>query len=55
MTEPSCFYTSNMTFNNQHSWGGPFPSLHMWPVQETFSMKMIHLPEGQRVCRYMQS
>jgi hypothetical protein len=30
-------------------WGGPFPSLHLWPIQETFTMKMIHLPEGQRV------
>lgn len=32
-------------------WGGPFPSLHLWPIQETFTMKMIHLPEGQRVGR----
>ncbi|KAK1921779.1 cell cycle arrest in response to pheromone-related protein [Papiliotrema laurentii] len=30
-------------------WGGPFPSLHLWPIQDTFAMKMIHLPEGQRI------
>lgn len=30
-------------------WGAPFPSLHLWPIQDTFQMKMIHLPEGQRV------
>ncbi|OXG99127.1 hypothetical protein C370_07444, partial [Cryptococcus neoformans A1-35-8] len=30
-------------------WGGPFPSLHLWPLQDTFQMKMIHLPEGQRI------
>jgi hypothetical protein len=31
------------------SWGGPFPSLHLWPIQDTFQMKMIHLPDQQRV------
>ncbi|WVR04799.1 hypothetical protein IAU60_001811 [Kwoniella sp. DSM 27419] len=41
-------------YNSAHSvggqgWGGPFPSLHLWPVQDTFVMKMIHLPEGQRI------
>ncbi|KAI5453359.1 hypothetical protein NCC49_005838 [Naganishia albida] len=30
-------------------WGGPFPSLHLWPLNETFVMKMIHLPPGERV------
>ncbi|OXG75109.1 hypothetical protein C350_05288 [Cryptococcus neoformans MW-RSA36] len=30
-------------------WGAPFPSLHLWPIQDTFQMKMIHLPEGQRI------
>jgi hypothetical protein len=25
----------------------------MWPVHETFAMKMIHLPEGQRVSSYL--
>jgi hypothetical protein len=25
-------------------WGAPFPSLHMWPLNETFATKMIHLP-----------
>ncbi|WWC86694.1 uncharacterized protein L201_001571 [Kwoniella dendrophila CBS 6074] len=30
-------------------WGAPFPSLHLWPLQDTFVMKMIHLPEGQRI------
>jgi hypothetical protein len=25
-------------------WGGPFPSLHLWPLNETFATKMIHLP-----------
>ncbi|WVW78216.1 hypothetical protein I302_100167 [Kwoniella bestiolae CBS 10118] len=30
-------------------WGGPFPSLHLWPLQDTFVMKMIHLGEGQRI------
>ncbi|WVQ98264.1 hypothetical protein IAU59_005387 [Kwoniella sp. CBS 9459] len=30
-------------------WGGPFPSLHLWPLQDTFVMKMIHLPDGQRI------
>ena len=25
-------------------WGGPFPSLHLWPLNETFTTKMIHLP-----------
>ncbi|KAL1413275.1 hypothetical protein Q8F55_001030 [Vanrija albida] len=30
-------------------WGTPFPSLHLWPIQDTFQMKMIHLPAGQRV------
>jgi hypothetical protein len=33
----------------QAGWGKPFPSLHLWPLQDTFQMKMIHLPEGQRV------
>ncbi|OCF77160.1 hypothetical protein I204_02872 [Kwoniella mangroviensis CBS 8886] len=33
----------------QPLWGGPFPSLHLWPLQDTFVMKMIHLPEGQRI------
>lgn len=33
----------------QQPWGGPFPSLHLWPIQDTFQMKMIHLPAGQRV------
>lgn len=32
------------------AWGGPFPSLHLWPLNETFVLKMIHLPEGQKVC-----
>ncbi|ORY21745.1 hypothetical protein BCR39DRAFT_552966 [Naematelia encephala] len=38
-------------YTNGHSapWGSPFPSLHLWPIQETFQMKMIHLPEGQRI------
>lgn len=31
------------------SWGSPFPSLHLWPLNETFVMKMIHLPSGQKV------
>ncbi|WWC59685.1 uncharacterized protein I303_102247 [Kwoniella dejecticola CBS 10117] len=35
--------------NNGLPWGGPFPSLHLWPLQDTFVMKMIHLPEGQRI------
>lgn len=30
-------------------WGAPFPSLHLWPLNETFVMKMIHLPAGQRI------
>lgn len=30
-------------------WGGPFPSLHLWPLQNTFETKMIHLPDGQKV------
>lgn len=30
-------------------WGSPFPSLHLWPLNETFVMKMIHLPPGERV------
>ncbi|TXT05583.1 uncharacterized protein COLE_06903 [Cutaneotrichosporon oleaginosum] len=34
---------------NNAPWGGPFPSLHLWPIQDTFQMKMIHLPGGQRV------
>jgi len=34
---------------NGISWGGPFPALHLWPIQDTFVMKMIHLPEQQRV------
>ncbi|EIW71048.1 hypothetical protein TREMEDRAFT_27547, partial [Tremella mesenterica DSM 1558] len=29
--------------------GSPYPSLHMWPLHDTFGMKMIHLPEGQRI------
>ena len=33
----------------QQPWGGPFPSLHLWPIQDTFQMKMIHLPAGQKV------
>jgi hypothetical protein len=40
-----------MSSNGNQSWGAPFPSLHLWPLQETFSMKMIHLPDHQRVCR----
>ncbi|WRT64575.1 uncharacterized protein IL334_001507 [Kwoniella shivajii] len=35
--------------NGNLPWGGPFPSLHLWPLQDTFVMKMIHLPEGQRI------
>ncbi|WVQ79848.1 hypothetical protein IAT38_001948 [Cryptococcus sp. DSM 104549] len=35
--------------NGGQPWGGPFPSLHLWPMQDTFAMKMIHLPEGQRI------
>lgn len=38
-----------MSQNSVQQWGGPFPSLHMWPVPDTFVMKMIHLPPGQRV------
>ncbi|WVF69585.1 hypothetical protein IAT40_004363 [Kwoniella sp. CBS 6097] len=34
---------------NNLPWGAPFPSLHLWPLQDTFVMKMIHLPEGQRI------
>ena len=30
-------------------WGGPFPALHMWPLHDTFQMKMIHLPQGEKV------
>lgn len=36
-------------------WGAPFPSLHLWPIQDTFQMKMIHLPEGQRVGLRLES
>ncbi|KAJ9100510.1 hypothetical protein QFC21_003550 [Naganishia friedmannii] len=35
--------------NQNVPWGGPFPSLHLWPLNETFVMKMIHLPPGERV------
>ncbi|WWC68153.1 uncharacterized protein I206_102076 [Kwoniella pini CBS 10737] len=35
--------------NGNVPWGGPFPSLHLWPLQDTFVMKMIHLPDGQRI------
>lgn len=35
--------------SNGVPWGAPFPSLHLWPIEDTFAMKMIHLPEGQRV------
>ncbi|TXT16079.1 hypothetical protein VHUM_00582 [Vanrija humicola] len=34
---------------NQQPWGTPYPALHLWPIQDTFQMKMIHLPAGQRV------
>ena len=33
----------------QGPWGGPFPALHLWPLHDTFQMKMIHLPAGERV------
>ena len=33
----------------QGPWGGPFPTLHLWPLHDTFQMKMIHLPVGERV------
>lgn len=36
-------------------WGAPFPSLHMWPLQDTFGFKMIHLPPGQRVSPRLDS
>ncbi|KAL7419123.1 hypothetical protein Q5752_005959 [Cryptotrichosporon argae] len=26
-----------------------YPALHLWPLQDTFQMKMIYLPEGQRI------
>jgi hypothetical protein len=35
--------------SNNLTWGAPFPSLHLWPMNETFVMKMIHLPPGQKV------
>ncbi|KAJ9122277.1 hypothetical protein QFC22_001697 [Naganishia vaughanmartiniae] len=35
--------------NQNVPWGGPFPSLHLWPLNETFVMKMIHLPPSERV------
>ncbi|KAJ9093922.1 hypothetical protein QFC19_008155 [Naganishia cerealis] len=35
--------------NQTTPWGGPFPSLHLWPLNETFVMKMIHLPPGERI------
>jgi len=35
--------------SNNLPWGAPFPSLHLWPIEDTFAMKMIHLPEAQRV------
>ncbi|KAK8847602.1 hypothetical protein IAR55_005461 [Kwoniella newhampshirensis] len=46
--------TNNGTLNGgggggNTPWGGPFPSLHLWPLQDTFGMKMIHLPDGQRI------
>ena len=31
-------------------WTPVYPALHLWPMQDTFVMKMIHLPDGQRVC-----
>jgi len=34
---------------NGAPWGGPFPALHLWPIHDTFVMKMIHLPDQQRV------
>jgi hypothetical protein len=40
-------------------WGGPFPSLHLWPMNETFPTKMIHLPPclsrvgGERVSQFL--
>jgi hypothetical protein len=41
--------SSTSTNSQQQPWGGPFPSLHLWPIQDTFQMKMIHLPEQARV------
>ncbi|GHJ87254.1 hypothetical protein NliqN6_3656 [Naganishia liquefaciens] len=35
--------------SQQQPWGGPFPSLHLWPLNETFIMKMIHLPPNERI------
>ena len=37
------------------AWGGPFPSLHLWPLNETFVLKMIHLPEGQKVGFWLEA
>ena len=42
-------HSANGGMHGQAPWGGPFPSLHMWPIHETFAMKMIHLPDQQRV------
>jgi hypothetical protein len=41
--------------NQNVPWGGPFPSLHLWPLNETFVMKMIHLPQGERVSHTLAS
>lgn len=41
--------TQNQTQTAQPPWGGPFPSLHLWPLNETFVMKMIHLPPSERI------
>lgn len=46
MVPQSSHGTSN---GNGLPWGAPFPSLHLWPIQDTFAMKMVHLPQGQRV------
>ncbi len=35
--------------NGNEPWGSPFPSLHLWPINETFVMKMIALSGNQRV------
>jgi len=39
---PSGF--GSMNVGEELPWGAPFPSLHMWPLNETFTTKMIHLP-----------
>lgn len=53
--EPKRPEESSQSNGEARPWGSPFPSLHLWPLNETFTTKMIHLPpvgsetEGERV------